>query len=135
MQPVCLHGQFDPFSKSNEPQSAHAPISLILAHNFFDDPDSEVKMPKIFVDVRQELDYAAGWPPRPVRPILKVKQAGKRAYPPFRRFSCAIANHFLGDPNSDVKNAKKNLWTSVKTLVMHLVDPHDNVLYILSKIL
>ena len=35
---------------------------------------------------------------RHVRPILKVKQAPKRAYPLFRRFLFAIANHFLGDP-------------------------------------
>ena len=37
---------------------------------------------------------------------MKVKQAPKRAYPSFRRFSCAIAHHFLGDPDSYVKNAK-----------------------------
>ena len=70
------------------------------------DPDSDVKNANFFVDVRQDLVYAAGWPSWPVRPILKVKQAPKRAYPLFRRFSCAIANHFLGYPDSDVKNAK-----------------------------
>ena len=63
-------------------------------------------MPNFFVDVRQDLVYASGWPSRPVRPILKVKQAPKWAYPLFRRFLCAIAHHFLGDPDSDVKNAK-----------------------------
>ena len=62
-------------------------------------------MPNFFVDVRQDLVYASGWPSRPVRPILKVKRAPKRTYPSFQRFSCAIANHFLGDPDSDVKNA------------------------------
>ena len=41
-----------------------------------------------------------------VRPILKVKRAPKRAYPSFRWFLCAVANHFLGDPDKDVKNAK-----------------------------
>ena len=50
--------------------------------------------------------YGSGFPSRPVRPILKVKRAPKRAYPSFRRFSCAIANHFLGDPNCDVKKDK-----------------------------
>uniref|UniRef100_A0A3Q7H355 Uncharacterized protein n=1 Tax=Solanum lycopersicum TaxID=4081 RepID=A0A3Q7H355_SOLLC len=64
------------------------------------------KMPNFFVDVRQDLVYASGWPSRPFRPILKVKRAPKRAYPSFRQFSCAIANHFLGDPDSDAKNAK-----------------------------
>ena len=64
------------------------------------------KMPNLFVDIRQDLVYAYGWPSRLFRPIWKVKRAPKRPYPSFRRFSCAIANHFLGDPNSDVKNAK-----------------------------
>ena len=64
------------------------------------------KIPKVLVDVHQDLVYASGWPSRPVRPIFKVKQAPKRIYPSFRRFSCAIANQFLGDPDSNVKNAK-----------------------------
>ena len=51
-------------------------------------------MPNFFVDVRQDLVYAYGFPSRLVRPIWKVKQATKRAYPSFRRFSCAIANLF-----------------------------------------
>ena len=58
------------------------------------------------MDVHQDLFYASGWPSRPFRPILNVKLALQRAYPSFRRFSCAIAHHFLGDPDSDVKNAK-----------------------------
>ena len=64
------------------------------------------KRPNFFVDVRQDLVYAYGWPSRLVRPIWKVKRAPKRAYPSFRRFSCAIVNHFLGDPDYDVKNPK-----------------------------
>uniref|UniRef100_A0A3Q7E929 Uncharacterized protein n=1 Tax=Solanum lycopersicum TaxID=4081 RepID=A0A3Q7E929_SOLLC len=63
-------------------------------------------MPNFFMDIRQDLVYAYGWPSQIVRPIWKVKRAPKQAYPLFRRFSCAIAHHFLGDPNSDVKNAK-----------------------------
>ena len=63
-------------------------------------------MPNFFVDVRQDLVYAYGWPSRIVWPIWWVKRAPKRAYASFRRFSCAIAHHFLGDPDSDVKNAK-----------------------------
>ena len=63
-------------------------------------------MPIFFVDVRQDLVYASGWPSRPVRPILKVKRALKLAYPSFRQFSFAITNYFLGDLDSDVKNAK-----------------------------
>ena len=64
------------------------------------------KMPIFFVDVNKDLVYAYGWPSRLVRPIWKVKRAPRRAYPSFRRFSCAIEHHFLGDPDSDVKNAK-----------------------------
>ena len=52
-------------------------------------------MPNFFVDVRQDLVYAYGWPSRIVRAILRVKRAPKRAYASFRRFSCAIAHHFL----------------------------------------
>ena len=63
-------------------------------------------MPNFFLDVCQDLVYAYGWPSRLVRPIWKVKRAPKRACPSFRRFSCAIANHFSGDPDSDIKNAK-----------------------------
>uniref|UniRef100_A0A3Q7HZ38 Uncharacterized protein n=1 Tax=Solanum lycopersicum TaxID=4081 RepID=A0A3Q7HZ38_SOLLC len=63
-------------------------------------------MPNFFVDVRQDIFYAYGLPSRLVRPIWKVKRAPKRPYPSFRRFSCAIAHHFLGDPDFDVKNAK-----------------------------
>ena len=63
-------------------------------------------MPNFFVDVRQDLIYAYGWPSRLVRPIWRVKRAPKRAYTSFRRFSCARVHHFLGDPEYDVKNAK-----------------------------
>ena len=58
------------------------------------------------MDILQDLVYASGWPSQPVWSILKVKRALKRAYPSFRWFSCAIAHHFLGYPDSDVKNAK-----------------------------
>ena len=63
-------------------------------------------MPNFFMDIRQDLVYAYDWPSRIVRPIWRVKRAPKRAYASFRRFSCAIAHHLLGDPDSDVKNAK-----------------------------
>uniref|UniRef100_A0A3Q7GF93 Reverse transcriptase domain-containing protein n=1 Tax=Solanum lycopersicum TaxID=4081 RepID=A0A3Q7GF93_SOLLC len=79
------------------------------------------KMPNFFVDIRKDLVYAYDWPSRLVRPIWKVKRVPKRAYASFRRFSCAIANHFLDLvyayswpsrlvrpiwKDSDVKNAK-----------------------------
>ena len=58
------------------------------------------------MDVRQDLVYAYGWPSQIVRAIWRVKRAPKRVYASFRRFSYAIAHHFLGDPDPDVKNAK-----------------------------
>ena len=63
-------------------------------------------MPNFIVEVHQDLVYVYGWTSWPILPILKVKRAPTRAYTSFRRFSFAIANYFLGDPHSDVKNAK-----------------------------
>ena len=37
-------------------------FSCAIAHYFLGDPDSNVKMPNFFVDVRQDLVYASGWP-------------------------------------------------------------------------
>ena len=75
----------------------NTPFLCAIAHHFLGDPYSDVKNAKFFVDVRQELVYAYGWPSRLVRPIWRVKQAPKRAYASFRWFSCAIAHYFLGD--------------------------------------
>ena len=63
------------------------------------------KMQNFFVDVRQDLVYAYGWPSRIVRAIWRVKRARKRAYASFRRFSCAIAHHFvvIGIPTSKMQ--------------------------------
>ena len=110
MHTVGHHGFSDPFGRSNVPRSEHTrdfDDFRVLLHTIFlliRIPTS--KMPNFFVDVLQDLVYAYGWPSRIVRPIWRVKRAPKRAYASFRRFSCAIAHHFLGDPDSDVKNAK-----------------------------
>ena len=109
MHRVGHHGFFGPFGRSNEPRSEHTPhfddFCVLLHTIFWVILILTSKMPYVFVDVRQDLVYAYGWPSRLVRPIWKVKRAPKRAYPSFRRFSCAIAQHFLGYPDSDVKNA------------------------------
>ena len=96
-------------------------FSYAIAHYFLGDPDFDVKNAMLFLNVRQDLVYAYswtsrlvrqdlvyayGWPSRLVRLIRKVKRAPKQAYPSFRRFSCAIAHHFLGDLDSNVNNAK-----------------------------
>ena len=110
MQTVGHQSLSDPFGGSNEPRSEHTPhfddFSYAIAHHFLGIWIPTSKMPNFFVDVRQDLVYAYGWPSRLFWAIWKVKRAPKRAYASFRRFSCAIAHHFLGDPDSDVKNAK-----------------------------
>ena len=109
MHTVCHHGFSGPFGRSNEPRSEHTPHFddfRVLLHTIFwviGIPTSQ--MPNLFVDVCQDVVYAYSWPSRLFQPIWKVKRAPKRAHPSFRRFSCAIAHHFLGDPDSDVKNA------------------------------
>ena len=104
------HGLSGPFGGSNDPRSEHTPHFndfRVLQHTIFwviRIPTS--KMPNVFMDIHQDLVYAYGCPSRLVLPIWRVKRAPKRSYASFRRFSCAIAHHFLGDPDSDVKNAK-----------------------------
>ena len=81
-------------------------IFVCITHHFLGDLDSDVKNAKFFY----------GRPSRPCLCIrlaitacpthLEVQTSPKREYASFRRFSCAIAHHFLGDPDSDVKNAK-----------------------------
>uniref|UniRef100_A0A3Q7HAJ2 Uncharacterized protein n=1 Tax=Solanum lycopersicum TaxID=4081 RepID=A0A3Q7HAJ2_SOLLC len=91
-------------------------------NHFLGDPNSDVKNAKKILDVRKDLGYAASYLSRPVLPIFKVKKSPKRAYPQFKRFSCAIANHYLGDPDSDVKNSKKicrRLWLAITDIPTH----------------
>ena len=110
MHTVGHHGLSGPFGGSNEPRSEHTPhfddFRVLLHIIFWVIGIPTPKMRNFFVDVRQDLFNAYRWPSRLVRPIWKVKRAPKRAYASFRRFLCAIAHHFLGDPDSDVKNAK-----------------------------
>ena len=110
MHTVSHHGLYDPFGGSNEPRSEHTPhfndFRVLLHTILWVIGIPTPKMRNFFVDVRQDLFNAYRWPSRLVRPIWKVKRAPKREYPSFRGFSCAIANHFLGDSDSDFKNAK-----------------------------
>ena len=82
MNTVGHHSFSGPFGRSNEPRSEHTP--------HFDDfcifwvigiPTS--KMPNLFVDVRQDVVYAYGWPSRLFWAIWKVKRAPERAYASF----------------------------------------------------
>ena len=65
------------------PKRAYASFqrfSCAIAHHFLVIEIPKLKMPNVFVDVRQDLVYAYGWPSRLVRPICRVKGATKRAY-------------------------------------------------------
>ena len=100
-------------------------IFVCYSTPFFGDPDSDVKNAKFFHG-------------RPSRPCLVIRLAitdcpghleGQTSPEASIRlistiFVCYIAHHFLGDPDSDVKNAKFFSWTSVKTLSMHTVVHH-----------
>ena len=59
-----------------------------------------------FVDVRQDLVYAYGWPSRLVRPIWRVKRAPKRATPHFDDFRVLLHTTFwvIGIPTSKMPN-------------------------------
>ena len=68
MHMVGHHGFSDPFGRSNEPRSEHTPHFddfRVLLHTIFwviRIPTS--KMTNLFVDVRQDVVYAFGWPSR-----------------------------------------------------------------------
>ena len=59
-------------------------FSCAMAHHFLGDRIPTSKMPNLFVDVRQDVVYAYGWPSRLFRPNGQVKRAPKRAYASFR---------------------------------------------------
>ncbi|KAG5576404.1 hypothetical protein H5410_056538 [Solanum commersonii] len=54
-------------------------------------------LPIIFVDIRQDQSYGAGWSVRENRPIVKVKRATERGNPPFFQFLCTIVHESFGD--------------------------------------
>ena len=87
MHTVGHHGFSGPFGRSNEPRSEHTPHFddfRVLLHTIFwviGIPTS--KMPNLFVDVRQDVVYAYGWPSRVFWAIWKVKRAPERAYASF----------------------------------------------------
>ena len=88
MHTVGHHGLYDPFGRSNEPRSEHTPHFddfRVLWHTiFWVIRIPMLKMPNVFMDVRQDLVYAYGWPSRLVRPIWRVKRSPKLAYALFR---------------------------------------------------
>ena len=87
MHTVGHHGLSDPFGRSNKLRNEHTPHFddfRVLLHTIFWViliPTS--KMANFFVDVRQDIVYAYGWPSRLFWAIWKVKRAPKRAYASF----------------------------------------------------
>ena len=60
------------------PKRAYASFrrfSCAIAHHFWVIGIPTSKMPNLYVDVRQDVVYAYGWPSRLFRPIWKVKRA------------------------------------------------------------
>ena len=90
MHPVWPHGPSDPFLKVKQAPKRAYPLfrrfSFAIANNFLGDPDSDVKMPNFFVDVRQDLVYASGCSSRHFQSILKVKRAQSEHTPHFEDF-------------------------------------------------
>ena len=102
MHTVSHHGLSGPFGGSNEPRSEQTPHF----DHFLGDPDFDVKNAKLF----------RGRPSRPCLCIrlaitdcpahLEGQMSPEASIRLISTFSCAIAHHFLGDPDYDVKNAK-----------------------------
>ena len=63
-------------------------------------------MPNLFVDVRQDVVYAYGWPSRVFWAIWKVKRAPERAYASFDDFRVLLHTIFwvIGIPTSKMPN-------------------------------
>ena len=102
----CPSRSVRPILKIKRARSEHTPHFDDFRVLFWVIQTPTSTMPNFCVDIRQDHFYASSWPLRLVRPILKVKRAPKRAYPSFQRFSCAIANKFLGDSDYYVKKSK-----------------------------
>ena len=110
MHTVGHHGFSDPFGRSNEPRSEHTPHLnnfRVLLHTIFwviGIPTS--KMLNLFVDVRQDIVYAYGWPSRIFRPIWKVKRARSEHKPHFDDFRVLLHTIFwvIGITTSKMPN-------------------------------
>ena len=87
MRTVGHHGLSNPFGRSNEPRSEHTPhfdnFRVLLHTIFWVIGIQTSKMPNLFVDIRQDVVYAYGWPSRLFWAIWKVKRAPERAYTSF----------------------------------------------------
>ena len=128
MHTVGHHSLFDPFRGSNEPRSEHKPHFddfRVIAHHFLGDPDSDVQNAKFFHG-------------RPSTPCLCIRLAitacpthleGQMSPEVSIRLISTIfvcySTPFLGDPYSDVKNAKFFCGRPSRSFSMHPVVPHS----------
>ena len=87
MHTVGHQGFSDPFGRSNELRSEHTPhfddFRVLLQPIFWVIGSPTSKMQNLFVDVRQDVVYAYGWPSRVFWAIWEVKRAPERAYASF----------------------------------------------------
>ncbi|KAG5569107.1 hypothetical protein H5410_058873 [Solanum commersonii] len=96
MEPVGPHGQNAPFLRSNDPWS-RIPTPYL---------------PKFYLDVHQDLTYAASWLSQPKRPIFWVKRFLEQSmnFLVIWNFDCIFAKIIPGGP--------------LKPLPMEPLDPH-----------
>uniref|UniRef100_A0A3Q7J962 Uncharacterized protein n=1 Tax=Solanum lycopersicum TaxID=4081 RepID=A0A3Q7J962_SOLLC len=104
MHPAIRHDQSDHFLKFNR-ATKH----------------SNVKMPKNFVDVRQDLVYVARWP----LVTIKSSEMLKNFVDVRQDLGCVTAEHIFGDMDFDVKKWKQFMCTFFKIFLIH---PHISFL-------
>ncbi|KAG5574357.1 hypothetical protein H5410_054491 [Solanum commersonii] len=142
IEPVGPHGQNVPFSRSNDPRSrlylwSQLALTAKRAH-FQGQTICRPVVHGIFGDPKFDLIFAKILPGRPLRPYLLSQLAltAKTSHfqgqtipgvgkPPFYQFSCAIVHGIFGDLEFRPHFCQNFTWTSVKTLPIDLVGPHD----------
>ncbi|KAG5576388.1 hypothetical protein H5410_056522 [Solanum commersonii] len=115
LEPIGPVRSTSPFSRSNDPRSG--------PWIFWSSKFSTSFLLKVFVDVRQDLSYGAGWFCQANRPIVKIKGTPEWVNPPFCKFLCGIVNGSYGDLDFSCHFCQKFSWTSVKTSDMKPIGP------------
>ena len=109
MYTVGHHGLSDPFGGSNEPRSEHTPHFddfRVLAHHFLGDPDSDVKNAKFFHGRPSRPCLCVGLSTRACSTHLEGQTSLEASIHLISTIFVCYSTPFLGDPDSDVKNAK-----------------------------
>ncbi|KAG5568922.1 hypothetical protein H5410_064085, partial [Solanum commersonii] len=119
-------------------------FSCTIGHEFFGDPEFQSHNFQNFIctsvnplsiepigphvqngPFSRSNNFRRSWPSQPKRPIFKVKRSQEQVNPSFCRYSCTIGHGFFGDPEFRPHIFQNFTSTSVKTLPMESVGPHD----------